>query len=101
MATQQIDFLPEHIGQGGYVRVADWVGQIEDIAISNLGRVLLLIRSPKMTWRNGGTEWLEYLENRPTLIQPATVDDYKAEIKKYSLMCQMTAARINSLPVDE
>lgn len=65
---------------GAYVKVAEWVGQIVDMAVTESGRVMLLITSPKGIYRNHRDEWLEY---QPGLILPAARDDYLREVQFY------------------
>lgn len=56
MGTKEIDFKV-----GDWVRVLDWVGRIDDIAISE-NIVMLKIVSFKGIWNHHPYEWLEYRE---------------------------------------
>lgn len=88
---------PTYLRVGSYIRVAEWIGQIIDVAVSEQGRVMLLVKSPKMVWRNGGTEWLEFLWSQPNLIQPATEEDYTRDIESYIARCDHTEQRLIDL----
>ena len=52
MATQTN--LPDHILIGGYVKVAEWTGLIEDIAIGQ-SHIMILVSSPKQVYKNSAT----------------------------------------------
>lgn len=54
---------PDFLEVGVFVMVQNyWVAKIVDIAISETGRVMLLLKSPKGIWRNRTEEWLQYEE---------------------------------------
>lgn len=74
--------LPYHIHIGGYVKITEWVGLIEDIAIGQ-AHIILLISSPKQVYKNAGAEWLEFDPDNPALIQPANVDQYIGDCVRY------------------
>lgn len=93
--TKALEYPLLHVGD--YVRVAEWYGVVVDIAISERGRVMVLIKSPKMTWRNGGVEWLEWLRNMPHLIQPATREDYNLEVQRYLARLDNTEQKLIEL----
>lgn len=80
MATQTN--LPDHILIGGYVKVAEWIGLIEDIAIGQ-SHTMVLVSSPKQVYKNAGPEWLEFVLDNPTLIKPANIDEYIADCVRY------------------
>ncbi len=71
--------LPEHIATGKYVKVAEWVGRIDDICIGET-RIVLVVTSPKI---GGNYELLEYHPESPDLIRPATADDWRASCQRY------------------
>lgn len=93
--TKTLEYPLLHVGD--YVRVAEWYGVVVDIAISERGRVMVLIKSPKMTWRNGGVEWLEWLRAQPNLIQPATREDYNLEVNRYLARLDNTEQKLIEL----
>lgn len=86
-----------YLNPGRYIRVADWVGLVVDIAVSQQSRVMLLVKSPKMVWRNGGVEWLEWVRDQPNLIQPASHEDYNIEVHKYLDRLDNTETRLIDL----
>lgn len=94
--TKALEY-PMYLRVGSFVRVAEWVGVVMDIAVSEQHRVMVLIKSPKMTWRNGGVEWLEWLRAQPNLIQPATRDDYNLEVQRYLARLDNTEQKLIEL----
>jgi hypothetical protein len=79
---------------GAYVKVAEWVGQIVDIAHTENGRIMLLITSPKGIYRNHRDEWLEV---QPGMIQPATREDYLRDVQLYIQRTSTNLEKLNQL----
>ncbi|RUM47748.1 MAG: hypothetical protein DSY80_00580 [Desulfocapsa sp.] len=77
MATRQ-----EWMVKGQLVSVngRHWYGEIVDVAVSDYGRIMLLINSPKAIWRNHRPEWLEY---NPKQIAPAKATEAIASVDTY------------------
>jgi hypothetical protein len=68
---------PEWIKIGQPVSVIGWTGVIVDTAITETGKFILLIESPKAAWHGHAPEWLAY---DPDLVQPAAAEDIELEI---------------------
>ena len=79
---------------GAYVKIAEWVGQIVDIAVTENGRIMLLITSPKGIYRNHRDEWLEYQDG---LILPATREDYLRDVQLYIKRTSINLEKLNQL----
>ncbi len=55
--------IPSYLRKGALVKVQYWVGEIEDVCVSDT-RIMVLVSSPKGIWRNHPAEWLEYQEGQ-------------------------------------
>ncbi len=79
--------LPEYIKVGEYIRVLNFIGRIQDIAIGiRENHIMLLVESPMNVFQGKAPEWVEYIEMpKPfiTAIQPATIDDWLLECTVY------------------
>jgi hypothetical protein len=76
-----MDTQTNHIQAGKYIKVAEWVGRVDDVATG--GHIMILVSSPKQVYRHGPPEWLEFHPDTPDLIRPATADDWVAECARY------------------
>lgn len=73
------------------VMIDGWVGRIIDIARLESGGVMVLVESPKMVYRNGRAEWLEFIEGR---IKPISFLETE---KFFSLYMEQTVKRLEEL----
>jgi hypothetical protein len=79
--------LPEHITIGSYVKIAEWVGRVEDIAFGT-SHVLVLVSSPKQVYRHSRPEWLEFHQDNPGMIRQASMEDFARECTRYASMAE-------------
>lgn len=73
------------------VLIDGWVGRIVDIARLESGGVMVLVESPKMVYRNGRSEWLEFIEDR---IKPISFPETE---KFFSLYMEQMLKRLDEL----
>ena len=78
MTTQH---LPDFIRPGSIVHIQEWVARIVDVAVSATS-AMVLVESPKMVYRNGRAEWLEYTL-MPGAWRSATADEWVSEVNTY------------------
>ena len=71
--------VPNWLVKGTLVWFAFCVGQVVDIAVSET-RIMVLVESPKGTWRNHPAEWLEYHDGE---IRPTNLEETVKDIEKY------------------
>ncbi|MEK7277492.1 MAG: hypothetical protein AAB427_09100 [Chloroflexota bacterium] len=71
---------PEFLKVGALVKVQHWIGEIVDLSVTENGKIMVLISSPKGIWRNHPAEWLEY---QPEQITPATQDEIARDLEIY------------------
>lgn len=71
---------PGFLTVGNIVKVQHWYGEIVDVAVTDAGRVMVLVKSPKGIWRNHPDEWLEYIEGQ---IMPAQLSDAIEQFSYY------------------
>jgi len=76
-----MDTLPEYLKVGNFVRVAEWVGRIDDIATGE--HIMILVSSPKQVYRHSSPEWLEWHVDAPELISPASRETWVDECSRY------------------
>jgi len=74
--------LPEYIKIGMFIRVAEWVGRVEDITIGQK-HVMILVSSPKQVYRHNSPEWLEWHADAPELISPSSLEAWVDECSRY------------------
>lgn len=87
--------LPDYIKVNQFVRIAEWVGKVEDVA--NGGEhTLVLVSSPKQVYRHSTPEWLPYFPELD-LIQPATLEEYEKECRAYANRAMQDAERITQM----
>ena len=70
---------PDWLTPGAIVKVQFWVGQVEEVAISDK-HLMVLITSPKGIWRNHPAEWLEF---KPEHIRPATQKEIAEDLERH------------------
>lgn len=85
--------LPSHIVIGAPVRVAEWIGLVEDIAIGQ-SHTMILIASPKQVYRHAPAEWLEFFTENPGLIKSASRLEYAKECKRFAALMEQEKARL-------
>ncbi len=86
--------LPDYVRVGAIVKIAEWCGQIVDVAITEQGKVMVLITSPKAIFRNHRDEWLEF---DPDLIKPGTPEDYARDIEYYARRTRLSLEKLEKL----
>ena len=86
--------VPEYIHVGAIVKIAEWHGQIVDVATTEQGKVMVLVTSPKALFRNHSDEWLEF---NAELIKPATHADYEQDIEYYAKRTRLNLEKLEKL----
>jgi hypothetical protein len=86
--------LPDYVRIGAIVKIAEWCGQIVDVATTKQGKVMVLVTSPKALFRNHRDEWLEF---NPDLIQSATPEDYLQDIEHYARRTRLNLEKLEQL----
>lgn len=86
--------LPDYVRVGAIVKIAEWCGQIVDIATTEQGKVMVLVTSPKALFRNHRDEWLEFNSD---LIQRATPADYLNDIEYYARRTRLNLEKLEQL----
>jgi hypothetical protein len=86
--------VPEYIHVGAIVKIAEWHGQIVDVATTEQGKVMVLVTSPKAVFRNHADEWLEF---KPELMKPATTADYEQDIEYYAKRTRLNLEKLEKL----
>ena len=86
---------PAWLVEGALVKVAEWVGQIIEVAISKQ-RIMVRVESPKGILRHHPPEWLEYV---PELIEPATVEQAVQDIELHRQRIQTMETDLEALRV--
>lgn len=71
---------PDFLKIGNLVRIQHWVGEVVDVGITDAGKIMVQVKSPKGAWRNHAAEWLEYIEGQ---ILPATEEDARRNLIVY------------------
>ena len=84
-----------HPQVGEYVRIAEWVGIITDVAVSQLDHVLLCIESPKQIVR--GMEHGEWLEYMPEIMKQASSSDYACYTSRVAERKQRITAALREI----
>lgn len=83
--------MTDFLKVGAVVKIQHWHGEIVDLARSENGRIMLLVKSPKGIWRNHPAEWLEYQEGQ---IQEA---DLKEAIQSFDFFIQQVEKMLEAL----
>jgi hypothetical protein len=86
--------LPDFIRVGAIVKIAEWHGQIVDVAQTETGKIMVLITSPKAVFRKHRDEWLEFI---PDLMQPATAEDYLHDIEYYAKRTRLNLEKLERM----
>jgi hypothetical protein len=82
---------PPFLFVGNLIKIQSyWCAEIKDIADTEVGRIMLLLKSPKGIWRNKPEEWIEYSEGQ---IVPASFEEAESDIETHRL-------RINRMLID-
>jgi stage V sporulation protein SpoVS len=55
---------PEFLQIGAIVKVQHFYAEVVDVAVTEGGKVMVQVASPKGIWRNHPAEWLEYQEGQ-------------------------------------
>ncbi len=77
--TPTLPTKPDWLMPGAIVRVQFWVGQIDEVALSDK-HIMVLVSSPKGIWRNHPAEWLEF---KPEHIRPATPEEIAEDLERH------------------
>jgi hypothetical protein len=80
--TQTLPIKPDWLVPGAIVRVQFWVGQVEEVAISEK-HIMVLVSSPKGIWRNHPAEWLEFKPEHIRLATPVEIAEDLERHRKY------------------
>lgn len=91
--TQALPIKPDWLVPGAIVRVQFWVGQIEEVAISEK-HIMVLVSSPKGIWRNHPAEWLEF---KPEHIRPATSAEIAEDLERHRKYITKMLAELDAL----
>ncbi|GEM_PF-832272 len=84
---------PEWLVPGAIVRVQFWVGQIDEVAVSDK-RIMVLVSSAKGIWRNHPAEWLEF---KPEHIRLATAQEIATDLAHHRAYITKMQADLESL----
>ena len=84
---------PDWLVPGVIVKVQFWVGQVEEVAVSDK-RIMVLVASPKGIWRNHPAEWLEF---KPEHIRPATPQEVAQDLERHRQYIAKMLADLDSL----
>jgi len=86
--------LPEHIAIGQYIKIAEWVGRIDDI-LTGQTMTVLKVTSPKIA---GNYELIEYVPGQhESLIRPADELAWLENCKRYIIAAQYRIENIKKL----
>lgn len=88
---------PDYIHVGAIIKVAEWYGQIVDLAVTEQDRIMVLVTSPKALYRNHRDEWLEFDDK---LISPATPADYARDIEYYAKRTRLNLEKLEQMAVE-
>lgn len=67
---------------GDIVRMRAWHGVVLDVFKNDAGKTILQVHTVRNIFRRLGPEFIEF-DLAPDMISPATIDDIRAEIKRY------------------
>ena len=84
---------PDWLVPGVIVKVQFWVGQVEEVAVSDR-HIMVLVSSPKGIWRNHPAEWLEF---KPEHIRPATPQEIEQDLERHRRYIAKMQADLDSL----
>ncbi len=89
--------LPDYLHIGAIVQIAEWYGEVVDLAITEAGKIMVLVTSPKAVFRNHRDEWLEF---NPELIKPATSADYVRDIEFYARRTRANLEKLENMAAE-